>query len=49
VAVAPIAGICESSAALWAVVHWLTGKRGVEWIPTPKTKHADLASIRNGE
>lgn len=49
VAVAPIAGICESSAALWAVVHWLTGKRGVEWIPTPKTKQADLASIRNGD
>lgn len=49
VAVAPIAGICESSAALWAVLRWLSGNRRVEWIPTPKTKQADLASIRNGD
>ncbi|WP_066293847.1 glycosyltransferase family 2 protein [Arthrobacter sp. B6] len=49
VAVAPISGICESSAALVAVAGWMSGKRGVEWIPTPKTKQADLASIRNGD
>lgn len=49
VAVAPIAGICESSAALWAAVCWAAGRRGVQWIPTPKTKQADLASMRNGD
>jgi hypothetical protein len=49
VALSPIAGICESSAALAAVVGWAFGKRSVEWIPTPKTKQADQASIRSGE
>ncbi len=49
VAVAPIAGICESSAAFWAVANWICGKRKVEWTPTPKTKQADLASVRNGD
>ncbi|MET4095243.1 glycosyltransferase family 2 protein [Arthrobacter sp. UYCu712] len=46
---APVAGFIESSAALWAVLQWAGGKRGVSWVPTPKTKKADLQSIRSGE
>lgn len=40
-AMAPIAGIMESSAAFWAVTQWMTGNRKVSWQPTPKTKAAD--------
>lgn len=46
---APVAGCIESSAALWAVLEWAAGKRTVNWVPTPKTKKADLQSIRGGE
>ncbi|WP_314194596.1 glycosyltransferase family 2 protein [uncultured Arthrobacter sp.] len=49
VLLAPVAGLVESSAALWAVFEWTVGKRGVHWVPTPKTKKADLQSIRSGE
>jgi hypothetical protein len=45
---APVAGLIESSAALWAVLEWAGGKRGVNWVPTPKTKQADVDSIRSG-
>ncbi len=41
---APIAGLIESSAAFWAVYQWSVGKRAVNWIPTPKTKAADIAA-----
>jgi hypothetical protein len=47
--VAPAAGLIESSAALWAVLEWACGRRTVGWVPTPKTKNADLQSIRSGE
>jgi hypothetical protein len=41
-ALAPLAGLLESSAALWAVVEWaVLGRREVFWQPTPKTKQAD--------
>ena len=40
-AVAPIAGILESSAGFWAVFQWMTGNRTVSWQTTPKTKQAD--------
>lgn len=40
-ALAPISGASESSAALWAVLKWVTGHREVSWTPTPKTKKAD--------
>jgi hypothetical protein len=43
VALAPVAGILESTAALWAVVEWCLGRRAVSWQPTPKTKAADAA------
>lgn len=49
VLLAPVAGLVESSAALWAVLQWTAGKRGVHWVPTPKTKNADLQRIRSGE
>ena len=39
--VTPLAGVLESSAGAWAVAHWLTAKREVSWVPTPKTKQAD--------
>jgi anaerobic C4-dicarboxylate transporter len=45
VALAPVAGVIESSAAAWAVIQWLTGKRGVSWLPTPKTRQADNAAL----
>ena len=38
---APIAGMCESAAGLWAVLCWIAGRRRVSWQPTPKTKQAD--------
>jgi hypothetical protein len=44
VLLAPIAGLVESSAALHAVTDWARGKRHVHWVPTPKTKEADLES-----
>ena len=40
-AIAPVAGILESTAAFWAVVQWARGNRKVTWQPTPKTKAAD--------
>lgn len=43
--VAPIAGVIESSAGLWAVIEWLLGRREVFWQPTPKTKAADKAAV----
>jgi hypothetical protein len=43
VALAPIAGVAESSAALQAVVQWISGAREVSWQPTPKTRAADAA------
>jgi hypothetical protein len=46
---APVAGLIESSAALWAVLQWTGGIREVSWVPTPKTKQADLQSIRSGD
>lgn len=42
VAIAPVAGVLESSAGLMALVDWARGKRGVAWIPTPKTVSADV-------
>jgi hypothetical protein len=44
IVIAPIAGISESTAALWAVVEWIIGRRDVSWKPTPKTKAADAAA-----
>jgi hypothetical protein len=41
VTLAPVAGVLESSAGLWAVLRWLCGRREVSWQPTPKTKQAD--------
>ncbi|MBT2514359.1 glycosyltransferase family 2 protein [Arthrobacter sp. ISL-30] len=46
VLLAPIAGLVESSAALHAVIDWARGKRKVQWVPTPKTKEADVVSTR---
>lgn len=46
---APVAGLIESSAALWAVLEWAGGKREVSWVPTPKTKQADLQCVRSGK
>lgn len=48
IAIAPVAGIMESSAAFWAVVQWLRGNRKVTWKPTPKTMAADKASVMKG-
>jgi hypothetical protein len=44
VAIAPVAGLLECSAGLWAVTEWLMGRRDVVWNPTPKTKQADIES-----
>lgn len=41
IAIAPVAGILESTAAFWAVVQWSRGNRKVSWQPTPKTRDAD--------
>jgi len=41
IALAPVAGVLESSAGLWAVVEWTMGRRDVAWQPTPKTQSAD--------
>ncbi|MFZ2056477.1 MAG: glycosyltransferase family 2 protein [Acidimicrobiales bacterium] len=41
VCLAPIAGIFESCAGLWALLAWCGGRRTVEWQPTPKTAVAD--------
>ena len=40
-AIAPLAGIVESTAAFWAVLQWVRGERRVVWTTTPKTKQAD--------
>ena len=45
VTVAPVAGLFESSAALWAVIEWGLGRREVFWQPTPKTKQADVTAV----
>lgn len=45
IAIAPFAGILESSAAFWAVWRWSLGKREVTWTPTPKTGIADQRAI----
>jgi Glycosyl transferase family group 2 len=47
VTVAPVAGLLECSAGLWAVVEWSMGRRTVQWNTTPKTKQADVASNRS--
>lgn len=44
VAVAPVAGIFEGSAGIWAVLQWNLGQRTVSWVPTPKTKDADATT-----
>ena len=44
VGLAPIAGIIESTAALWAIVRWAGGVREVQWVPTPKTREAETAA-----
>jgi hypothetical protein len=41
ITLAPVAGVLESTAGLWAVTRWLAGRRDVSWQPTPKTKQAD--------
>ena len=41
VAIAPIAGIFESFAGLWALLAWCSGRRTVDWQPTPKTLVAE--------
>jgi hypothetical protein len=43
VAIAPIAGVLESSAGAKALIDWCRGKRAIAWIPTPKTVNADSA------
>jgi hypothetical protein len=49
ITIAPLAGILESSAALWAVWQWASGKREVIWTPTPKTGQADKQAIAQKE
>jgi hypothetical protein len=44
VALAPLAGIFESCAGLWALLTWCGGRRKVEWRPTPKTAAADASN-----
>lgn len=41
-AMVPVAGLVESSAGFWATAKWVLGHRQVSWVPTPKTKGADL-------
>ncbi|HEX7735183.1 MAG TPA: glycosyltransferase family 2 protein [Ktedonobacteraceae bacterium] len=48
IAVAPIAGIMESSAAFWAAFQWGRGQRAVNWKTTPKTVAADRAILVKG-
>ena len=48
-AIAPLAGILESTAAFWAVTQWIAGNRKVSWQPTPKTKDADKTSRNNSQ
>ena len=48
-AVAPLAGVLESTAAFWAVLRWSLGKRTVHWQPTPKTGRADKHALAKGE
>ncbi len=35
-ALAPVAGVVESSAGFWATLRWLAGQRKAAWQPTPK-------------
>jgi Glycosyl transferase family group 2 len=46
--IAPVAGVVESSAAFWAVVQWLIGKRKASWHPTPKTMQVEEILDRHG-
>ena len=48
IAVAPVAGVMESSAAFWAILQWGRGNRTVSWKPTPKTREADKAAVVKG-
>jgi hypothetical protein len=45
IALAPVAGTLESSAAFCAALNWMIGRRQVSWQPTPKTKEADKAVV----
>ncbi len=45
VLLAPVAGLIECSAGLWAVTEWAMGRRDVFWQPTPKTKAADRDAV----
>jgi len=38
---APVGGLIESAAGLWATLKWMLGERRVTWHPTPKTQQAD--------
>ncbi|GIG29379.1 glycosyltransferase family 2 protein [Cellulomonas marina] len=49
VAIAPVAGLIESAAGLWAVTEWGMGRREVFWQPTPKTKSADATAVWSAE
>lgn len=49
VGVAPLAGILESAAAFWAIWRWVSGRRQVNWQPTPKTLAADQAMVAEKE
>ena len=49
VGIAPVAGILESCAGLWALLAWCGGRRAVEWRPTPKTSTADAREVRKAD
>lgn len=40
-AIAPLAGLLESTAGFWAIVQWNLGHRSIIWNPTPKSREAD--------
>lgn len=49
IAVAPLAGVMESTAAFWAVWRWCWGHKEVTWTPTPKTGKADKQATAQKE
>ncbi|MGA8725244.1 MAG: glycosyltransferase family 2 protein [Acidimicrobiales bacterium] len=49
VGIAPVAGILESSAGLWALLTWCAGRRAVQWRPTPKTSVADARELEEAQ
>ena len=49
VGIAPVAGVLESVAGLWALLTWCGGRRTVEWHPTPKTLVADTRGRAKAE